>query len=151
MGGGPQEKSLKEQVERLGIQKSVLFTGRIPHGEVQRYYSLVDILTYPRKSMRLTDLVTPLKPLEAMAQGQLVIASDVGGHKELIRDNETGVLFRADDKDAFVSAVVRLLAQRGRWDAMRRAGLHYVQSERNWACSVANYAPVYSGCRVDKN
>ena len=53
------------------------------------------MLVYPRLSMRLTELVTPLKPLEAMAQGRLVLASDVGGHRELIRDGETGTLFKA--------------------------------------------------------
>ena len=54
--------------EELGLQAHVKFTGRVPHAQVQRYYSLVDVLVYPRKSMRLTELVTPLKPLEAMAQ-----------------------------------------------------------------------------------
>ena len=69
----------------------------MPHDEVERYYSLVDVLAYPRKKMRLTDLVTPLKPLEAMAQGRLVAASDVGGHRELIRDGDTGTLFAPDE------------------------------------------------------
>jgi glycogen(starch) synthase len=59
-----------------------------------RYYNLIDVLVYPRHSMRLTELVTPLKPLEAMAQGRLLVASDVGGHRELIRDGETGILFK---------------------------------------------------------
>ena len=88
VGGGPQEQNLKQQVMLLGLEGKVIFTGRVPHSEVGKYYSLVDLLVYPRKPMRLTDLVTPLKPLEAMAQGKPVIASDVGGHKELINDNE---------------------------------------------------------------
>lgn len=54
------------------------FTGRVPHGEVSRYYDQIDLLAYPRHSMRLTELVTPLKPLEAMAQGRIFVASDVG-------------------------------------------------------------------------
>ncbi|MDF0678140.1 MAG: glycosyltransferase [Nitrosomonas sp.] len=58
------------------------------------YYDLIDVLVYPRLSMRLTDLVTPLKPLEAMAQGRVLAASDVGGHQELIRDNHNGILFQ---------------------------------------------------------
>jgi hypothetical protein len=52
----------------------------VPHAEVDRYYA-AGVVCYPRKAMRLTDLVTPLKPLEAMAQGKLVAASDVGGHR----------------------------------------------------------------------
>ena len=90
VGGGLQEDALKQQVKVLGLQDKVIFTGRVPHNEVGKFYSLVDLLVYPRKNMRLTDLVTPLKPLEAMAQGKLVLASDVGGHKELITDNENG-------------------------------------------------------------
>ena len=73
--------------------------------------------------MRLTELVTPLKPLEAMAQGRLLVASDVGGHRELIRDGETGVLFRAGDAASLADAIVRLLGQRDRWPRLRdRAG-----------------------------
>jgi len=95
VGGGPQDQALKEQARVLNIADQVVFTGRVPHAEVNRYYDLMDVLVYPRLSMRLTELVTPLKPLEAMAQGRLFIASNVGGHRELIRDGETGVLFRA--------------------------------------------------------
>lgn len=79
VGGGPQETNLRNQVDRLGLADYVVFTGRVPHQEVHRYYDLINVLAYPRHPMRLTELVTPLKPLEAMAQGQLFVASDVGG------------------------------------------------------------------------
>ncbi|MDS4022459.1 MAG: glycosyltransferase, exosortase A system-associated, partial [Candidatus Competibacter sp.] len=95
VGGGLQESALRKQARTLGIADRVIFPGRVPHGEVSRYYSLIDVLVYPRRSMRLTEIVTPLKPLEAMAQGRIFIASDVGGHRELIRDGETGFLFPA--------------------------------------------------------
>ena len=101
------------------------------------------MLVYPRLSMRLTELVTPLKPLEAMAQGRLLVASDVGGHRELIRDGETGVLFKAGDPDALAAAVVGLLREPQRWPAMKDAGRRFVENERNWAASVAHYRPVY--------
>ncbi len=143
VGGGPEEQRLKAQVERLGLGERVCFTGRVPHDEVTRYYSLVDMLVFPRKSMRLTELVTPLKPLEAMAQRRLVIASDVGGHRELIRDGETGSLFRAGDVDALAEAVISLASHPEIWETRRDAGLAYVREERNWPVSVARYAPVY--------
>ena len=98
VGGGPQEQELKALAARFGVENKVIFTGRVPHDQVQAYYNLIDILVYPRLKMRLTDLVTPLKPLEAMAQGRLVVASDVGGHQELIQDGKTGMLFAADDR-----------------------------------------------------
>ena len=143
VGGGPQETNLKAQAQRLGVADKLIFTGRVPHSEVSRYYDQIDLLAYPRHSMRLTELVTPLKPLEAMAQGRLFVASDVGGHRELIRDGETGTLFKAGSADALAAAVLDMLAHRERWPAMRAAGRHFVEDVRNWKNSVANYAAVY--------
>ena len=143
VGGGPQEEIIKEKVKTLQLESFVIFTGRVPHDQVQDYYNQVDVFVYPRLTMRLTELVTPLKPLEAMAQGRLVIASDVGGHKELITDQENGVLFKANDKDSLTKAVLDLLAQHESWPAMRQKGREYVEQERNWAKSVGNYKKVY--------
>ena len=143
VGGGPQEANLKAQAQRLGVADKLIFTGRVPHSEVSRYYDQIDLLAYPRHSMRLTELVTPLKPLEAMAQGRLFVASDVGGHRELIRDGETGSLFKAGSADALAAAVLDMLDHRERWPAMRAAGRHFVEDVRNWKNSVANYAAVY--------
>lgn len=144
VGGGPQEAALKAQARHLGIEDKVVFAGRVPHGEVSRYYDLIDLLVYPRHSMRLTELVTPLKPLEAMAQGRVFVASDVGGHKELIRDGETGHLFAADDPAALAAAVENMLAHRLRWADYRAAGRRFVENVRNWRNSVANYQAVYA-------
>ena len=143
VGGGPQDENLKAQALRLGVADKVVFTGRVPHKDVSRYYDQIDLLAYPRHSMRLTELVTPLKPLEAMAQGRLFVASDVGGHKELIRDGETGRLFKAGSAQALAAAIDDLLAHRERWPAMRAAGRQFVEEVRNWTNSVANYTPVY--------
>jgi PEP-CTERM/exosortase A-associated glycosyltransferase len=143
VGGGPQDAALKAQAQSLGLQDKVIFTGRVPHAEVQRYYDLVDVLAYPRHSMRLTELVTPLKPLEAMAQGRLLVASDVGGHKELIRHGETGVLFSAGSAASLAEAIVTLVRQPERWPLLRAAGRRFVESERNWTASIANYRAPY--------
>jgi PEP-CTERM/exosortase A-associated glycosyltransferase len=143
VGGGPQDAALKQQVMALDLKDRVIFTGRVPHAEVNRYYDLVDVLVYARHPMRLTDLVTPLKPLEAMAQGRLMVASDVGGHKELIDDGKTGVLFRAGDVDDLAVKVVSLLQGEQGWDALKQAGRRFVETERNWAASVARYRDVY--------
>jgi PEP-CTERM/exosortase A-associated glycosyltransferase len=147
VGGGPQETPLKQQATNLGIADKVVFTGRVPHSEVNRYYDLVDLLVYPRHSMRLTELVTPLKPLEAMAQGRLFVASDVGGHKELIRHNETGWLFKADDVNALTQSVLAALQAQTQWPAMRAAGRRFVETERNWKVSVARYVDLYAYAR----
>ena len=143
VGGGPQDAALKAQAQALGVADKVVFTGRVPHAEVQRYYDLIDVLAYPRHSMRLTELVTPLKPLEAMAQGRLLVASDVGGHKELIRDGDTGVLFRAGSAASLIDAVDGLLQRRETWPLLRAAGRAFVERERQWAASAQHYRPVF--------
>jgi glycogen(starch) synthase len=143
VGGGPQETALKAQAARAGLADQVIFTGRVPHDQVQRYYDLIDVLAYPRKSMRLTELVTPLKPLEAMAQGRMFVASDVGGHRELVRDGETGFLFPAGDAVALARAIDGLLARRDDWPRVRAQARRYVETERHWAASVARYRDVY--------
>lgn len=144
VGGGPQEAALIQLATELGVQDKVIFTGRVPHNDVQRYYDLIDVLVYPRLPMRLTDLVTPLKPLEAMAQGRLIAASDVGGHRELIRAGETGVLFKSDDPDDLATKVLDLIQHPERWPALKSAARQFVETERNWPASVARYQDIYA-------
>jgi PEP-CTERM/exosortase A-associated glycosyltransferase len=143
VGGGPEEARLKAQTRRMGVDEHVVFAGRVPHDDVARYYDLIDVLVYPRLSMRLTELVTPLKPLEAMAQGRVLIASNVGGHRELIRDGQTGVLFEPGDPQSLADTVVKVLSDRGSWERLRAAGRKFVEQERSWAASVARYRPAY--------
>lgn len=143
VGGGPQEASLKAQVARLGLDDRVIFTGRVPHSEIQRYYELIDVLAYPRIPIRLTELVTPLKPLEAMAQGRMFVASDVGGHRELIRDGETGFLCKAGSVDALATSIDDVLAKREDWPRIRMQARHFVEVDRTWANSISRYQGVY--------
>jgi PEP-CTERM/exosortase A-associated glycosyltransferase len=144
VGGGPQEKELKALAIRLGLEDKVIFTGRVPHEQVRHYYNLIDILVYPRLKMRLTDLVTPLKPLEAMAQGRLVAASDVGGHRELIQDGETGILFGAGNPAALADKIIEFISQRESWPGLRVAARSFVETQRSWPASVARYEKIYS-------
>ena len=123
--------------------EAVIFAGRVPHTQVERYYSLIDVLAYPRKAQRLTDLVTPLKPLEAMAQRRLVAASSVGGHRELIEDGVTGTLFAPDDPAACAAALARLLGEQAGWDAMRMRALDHVRTRHDWAENARRYLSVY--------
>ena len=143
VGGGPEEDRLKAQVAALGVGDIVRFTGRVPHAQVARYYEQIDLLCYARLPIRLTELVTPLKPLEAMAQGRVLLASDVGGHRELIRDGHTGYLCPAGSAEAWAQGVERALADVSQWDQIRRQGRAFVETERTWRNSVARYPEVY--------
>ncbi|WP_114952408.1 TIGR04063 family PEP-CTERM/XrtA system glycosyltransferase [Sphingosinicella terrae] len=143
VGGGPIEADLRAQAAASPVAERIRFAGRVPHAEVELYYALVDILAYPRKAMRLTELVTPLKPLEAMAQRKLVAASDVGGHRELIEDGVTGTLFAPGDPAAIADALAGLLERRDLWEPRRAAARAFVERERNWSSNISNYVPVY--------
>lgn len=144
VGGGPEEANLRRLVDNLGIGYAVTFVGRVPQRDIPSYYAITDLLLYPRHGIRLTEMVTPLKPLEAMAQYRIVAASDVGGHRELIRHGQTGFLFRPDDPQAIVGAVVDILQHPG-LDAIRSRARRYVETERTWSRVVAGYRPVYEG------
>src|SRR5690606_24398457 len=110
---------LERQAQQLDIADRVVFAGRVPHQGVRRYYDLVTLLIYPRRRMRLTELVTPMKPLEAMAQGAVIVASDVGGHKELLTDGVTGYLFKAGDVEALVLKLQEVIERQDDWPALR--------------------------------
>ena len=144
VGGGPEESALKALSARLRLDQKIVFTGRVPHAEVSRYYGVIDVLAYPRRRMRLTELVTPLKPLEAMALGRMLVASDVGGHKELIGDNDTGFLFAAGDASALAQTLDDVLARRQDWPRIRVQARRFVENERTWKRSVSKYADVYA-------
>lgn len=143
VGAGPMDAVWRAAAAALPEPGAVIFTGRVPHGEVERYYSLIDVLAYPRKAQRLTDLVTPLKPLEAMAQRRLVAASSVGGHRELITDGKTGTLFAPDDPDACAAALARLLERREGWEAMKDRAQAHVRARHDWAKNARRYLSVY--------
>jgi PEP-CTERM/exosortase A-associated glycosyltransferase len=143
VGSGQEDDLLRAMARRAGPR--VILAGRIPQEEVRDLYTLLDVLVLPRRRLRLTELVTPLKPLEAMATGTPVLASDVGGHAELIEDGETGLLFKAESRDSLVEQGYRLAED---LDLRRRLAANarrFVESERTWDRVVAGYLPVYRG------
>lgn len=140
VGGGEEETALKALG---GAREGILFTGRVPHAEVNDYYSLVDVFVCPRLRMRLTELVTPLKPLESMAMGKAVLASDVGGHRELIEDGRTGVLFSAENSEDFIKQSVRLAQDPALRANLGATGRRFVSSERSWARLAERYLTIY--------
>lgn len=143
VGAGNELENLKKQVADASLDSNVTFVGRVPFAQVSRYYSLADLLVFPRESIRLTELVTPLKPLESMAQFKPVIASDIGGHRELIEDGETGFLFPADNAEALAEKVVSIIDDEELLLKVSEKGLTFVREQRNWLNTAKQYLPVY--------
>jgi PEP-CTERM/exosortase A-associated glycosyltransferase len=143
VGGGPMEKKLRALAVTLGLADQVIFTGRIPHQRVPGVYAMMDIMVFPRYSMRLTETVTPLKPLEAMALQKVVLASNVGGHRELIRDGDTGLLFQAGNGDDLASRLVELIRSAGLRKSLVERGACFVKHERTWRSNGEKYRELY--------
>jgi PEP-CTERM/exosortase A-associated glycosyltransferase len=143
VGDGPEKEKLHKKVEEMGLLKHVIFTGKVPHEDIKRYYSVIDILVYPRKRTRLTELVTPLKPLEAMAMGKIVVGSDVGGIKELITDHGNGFLFKANYVDELTEILLELASNKKNLSQISKKAIETVRNRYNWKSSIKRYLSVY--------
>jgi glycosyltransferase involved in cell wall biosynthesis len=132
VGDGPIFDDLREMSRFLGINDIVTFTGRVEHGEVQRYYSVIDITAFPRKGARICELVSPLKPFEAMAMGKAVIASDVLALSEIVTDGETGLLHRKDDVNSLADCLEKLISDTGLRERLAANGREWVKENRTW-------------------
>jgi glycogen synthase len=148
VGGGYEERLLRDKAKCHG--DSVIFAGQIPHEHIRDFYSIVDVFVCPRQRIRLTELVTPLKPLEAMGMAKTVLASDVGGHLELIRHGKTGLLFRAGSRDDFLRQAVRAAEDSKLRDAIGEQARRYVESERAWPNIVSRYVGIYENLVTSK-
>lgn len=143
IGQGNEYAALKELARKKGIENKVIFTGQVPNAKVTDYYSLIDIFVYPRESIRLTELTTPLKPLEAMAMEKAVLGSDVGGIKELLSDGKNGLLFKAGDAADLADKCLRLIDDECLRIALGKGGREYVVENRNWETIILKHLDIY--------
>ncbi len=149
VGEGEAMASLRAQLPAT-LRPFVLFAGQAPHEETPRYYSLMDVVVYPRIRSRLTDLTTPLKPLEAMAMGRAVVGSDLGGLRELFDGGRAGLLVPPDDPRELAAALDRLLDSPEERLALGARARSFVERERRWETIVAGYEGIYRELIVDR-
>jgi glycogen(starch) synthase len=142
VGGGERQEAVRQRIVRMSDPR-VQYVPRVPHERVRAFYSVADCLVYPRRSVRLTELVTPLKLLEAMAMEKPVVATDIGGHRELITHQETGLLYRAASATALIETLCRALRDPALLKKLARAGRDYVLAHRTWQVTTARYLPLY--------
>jgi PEP-CTERM/exosortase A-associated glycosyltransferase len=143
VGDGKDADEVRKAIQENDAGSYIFFVGRVPHDQIESYYSVIDVLVYPRLSMRLTELVTPLKPLEAMALGKAVLGSDVGGIRELIEPEVTGVLFKAGDTKDFGQQAERLLQSPELRRALGERARQKVVDEKDWKVTARTYESVY--------
>jgi glycogen synthase len=143
VGGGPEEARLRDLCKSANLSACMTFAGWVPQDRINEWYRQFDILVYPRRRNRLTDLVTPLKPLEAMAHAKAVLASDVGGHRELIEEGQNGFLFKADDASDLLRRLIELVDAPARCSSTGASARRFVERKRTWKTVSAIYARVY--------
>lgn len=141
-GEGEAENLLKKRIPAQ-LSHHFIFAGKVPHQEAPRYYSVMDIVAYPRKRSRLTELTIPLKPLEAMAMGRVVVGSDVGGHRELFGYGEAGVLVEAENSQALAARLLRLAESETERHALVERAREFVLQDRDWETIVSRYIGIY--------
>lgn len=125
-------KEIRRIAAQGGIGKKLVMPGRVPVNEVERWYSLVDIVPLPRKDMPVTELVSPLKPLEAMAMEKAVVVTDLSALKEIVTHHETGLVVPRSNPDALADALAELIANPDLRQALGQRARERVIAERNW-------------------
>ncbi|MCH9695853.1 MAG: glycosyltransferase [Gammaproteobacteria bacterium] len=143
VGRGVTYEACRAAAERYGLSDKILHPGHVPSEQVEGLYSVIDVLAYPRHKMRITDLVTPLKPLEAMAMEKAVVGSDVGGISELVNDGVTGLTFPAGNVERLAAQIERLVDDEDLRQKFGKQGRDWVETQRDWNFLVRRYDEIY--------
>jgi PEP-CTERM/exosortase A-associated glycosyltransferase len=144
VGEGEAETALEARIP-TEFREHIILTGKVPHAQVKNYYSVMDVLVYPRVSSRLTELTTPLKPLEAMAMERVVVGSDIGGMRELFRDGETGFTFATENVNELAQCLNRLADDAALRQRIGKQARAFTVRERDWERIVERYLDIYGG------
>jgi glycosyltransferase involved in cell wall biosynthesis len=142
VGDGPERGTLQRHAAQLGLD--AIFTGRVPMAKVRDYHAVLDVFVVPRTPDRVCQLVTPLKPVEAMASGLPVVVSGVRALREIVQDKVTGLLFPPLDAEALADALQLLL---GNPELRRELGANakqWVARDRTWEHNAARYRDAYA-------
>ena len=148
VGDGVALPGLRVLAHRLGIADICEFPGRVAREDAVWHHSALDVFCVPRRDLPVTRAVTPMKSVEASAIGRPVVASDLPALAELVEDGVTGELFRAEDLDAFVAALGRLLSRPEEAERLGRAGRDWALATRTWSSNVTRYRDLYTALGV---
>ena len=143
VGDGPERAALQRQAAELGLGEAAIFTGRVPAAKVREFHALLDVFVVPRTPDRVCQLVTPLKPVEAMASGLCVVTSEVKALAEIIKPDVTGALTIPQDPVALADSLELLVCSP---DIRRKLGdnaREWVARDRTWAHNAARYRDAY--------
>jgi glycosyltransferase involved in cell wall biosynthesis len=144
VGDGPERAALQRQAAQAGLAEAAVFTGRVPASKVRQFHALLDIFVVPRTPDRVCQLVTPLKPVEAMASGLCVVTSEVKALTEIVKHEVTGMQTVPQDPVSLADCLEYLIYSP---DIRRKLGdnaREWVAGDRTWALNAARYRDAYA-------
>ncbi len=109
VGVGPDEKKLRRMVETLDLTSNVVFMGGVEPTRMYKLYNAADIVLVPSVHINGIEEATSLSALEAMSCGKPVIASNIGGLKEIINDHENGFLIPEKNPSRLAKSIMSLI------------------------------------------
>ncbi len=139
VGDGPERPRLEALVRDLGVERSVIITGHVPNTEIEDHYALIDVFVIPRVNDRAARLVTPLKPLEAMAMGVPLAVSDLPALRELALPGERGMSFEPSNPESLADVVAGMLNDAGLRSKLADTARAWVLAERSYTSNVPRY------------
>ena len=144
VGDGPERPALQRQAADLGLGEAAIFTGRVPAAKVREFHALLDVFVVPRTPDRVCQLVTPLKPVEAMASGLCVVTSEVKALAEIIKPDVTGALTIPQDPVALADSLELLVCSPDIRKKLGDNAREWVARDRTWARNAARYRDAYA-------
>lgn len=147
VGDGKVIDTVKAHAKKLGLEKRCRFTGRVPFDQVPRYLSCMDIMPVPRLSSAVTEMVSALKPLEAMAMGKTVVLSDVSPHKTMAGNNVRARLFHKDNAQDLAQTLRGLMHDPAERARLGKAARTWTEQERSWNTVTRVYADALQRAR----
>jgi glycosyltransferase involved in cell wall biosynthesis len=143
VGDGTAAPGLRDQVQRLGLSDRTIFSGRVRPEQARLFHLALDVFVVPRKDSAVTQAVTPLKPVEALASARPVVASDLDALREIVQDGVNGRLTKAEDPERLAEVLLELLEDEGLRRRMGAAGREYVLATRTWQANARACGQAY--------
>lgn len=143
VGDGAAYKQCRDLSSALGLDPHVIFTGRVPHAEVESYYSLIDIAPFPRKPLPVCEMVSPLKPFEAMAMAKCVVVSSVAALAEIVGDRPIGLVHEKGNIKSLAEVLERACLDKELREALGRESRRFVVEERDWSILAGRVLDIY--------
>jgi glycosyltransferase involved in cell wall biosynthesis len=145
VGRGNALESIRKKVKKMGLEKSVIFSGYMSEENLKEAYGTCDIFVLPSVWE-----VLPIAILEAMSSSRPVVCTGAGGNAELVKDGLNGRVVPMRDPVAIADSVSALLDDPERMRDMGKAGRRRAEDEFDWKLIARKTKEVYEDLLLEK-